>query len=152
MIRTDKRLRLCKTLMVVLLCFIWGNSLIPANFSLSISEWVRMILTGAIPEETADGWASLLVRKLAHFTEFAALGMCVAWLHGMLGKRKKGAFVWCVLAACVDECIQFLAPGRAPRLYDVVIDSSGAAAGMMLLYFGHTYLKKRSTNQSLEDK
>lgn len=152
MIRTDKRLRICKTLLVLLLCFIWGNSLIPADFSLSISEWVRLVLTGGVPEETTNGLASLIVRKLAHFSEFAALGMCIAWLLGMQGKGKKQALAWCVLASCIDETLQFFAPGRAPRLYDVIIDSSGALAGIMLLYSGHTYLKKRSTIQSLEDK
>lgn len=40
MIRTDKRLRLCVTLLVLILVFIWGNSLMPGEVSQAISNWV----------------------------------------------------------------------------------------------------------------
>lgn len=152
MIPTDKRLRLCRCLLVLMLCFIWGNSLLPANSSLTVSEWVRMLLTNSVPvQEEATNWASILIRKLAHFAEFGALGVCMAWYHGMLGKKQIRAFGLCVLTACIDEAIQFFVPGRGPGLYDVAIDALGAGAGMMLLICGHTYLKKRSANNPLED-
>lgn len=153
MIRTDKRLRLCKWLLVLILCFIWGNSLLPATSSLTLSEWVRMVLTDSVPIQYGEvNWASALIRKLAHFAEFGALGMCVFWHHGMLGKKQLRGFGLCVLAACIDEGIQFFIPGRGPGLNDVAIDVLGAGAGMMLVQFGHTYLKKRSTKKLLEDK
>ena len=153
MIRSDKRLRLCRCLMAAILCFIWGNSMLPANSSLSLSEWVRMVLTDSIPIRAGEiNWASVFVRKLAHFVEFGALGVCMAWHHGMLEKKQLRGFAACVLAACIDESIQFFSPGRAPGLYDVIIDSMGAGCGMLLLIFGHTYLKKRSTQKQLEDK
>lgn len=153
MIRTDKRLFLCKCLMVAVLGFIWGNSLLPADSSLSFSEWVRMVLTDSVPIRSGEiNWASVFVRKLAHFAEFGALGVCVAWHHGMLGKKQLRGFGLCVLAACIDETIQFFVPGRGPGLYDVAIDALGAGCGMMLLKFGHTYLKKRSTKKQSEDK
>ena len=152
MICNEKRLRLCKAALVLILAFIWGNSLLPANSSLTFSEWVRMLLTNSVPIAYGDvNWKSVLIRKLAHFTEFAALGFFLAWHHGMLGKKQLRALGLCVAAACIDETIQFFVPGRAPGLYDVAIDSLGAATGMLFLIFGHTYLKKRSTKQLLED-
>jgi hypothetical protein len=41
MIRTEKRLRLCAVLIVVNLCVIWGNSLLPGEISGAISDFVR---------------------------------------------------------------------------------------------------------------
>ena len=153
MIRTDKRLRLCKIALVLILAFIWGNSLLPATSSMSFSEWFRTLLTNSTPISYGEtNWKSALIRKLAHFSEFGALGFFLAWHHGMLGKGMKSAFGLCVAAACIDETIQFFIPGRAMGLYDVAIDSLGAAAGILLIHFGHTYLKKRSTKLNLEDK
>lgn len=152
MIQNKKRLLFCKLALVLILVFIWGNSLLPANFSLTFSEWVRMLLTDSMPISYGEvNWKSILIRKLAHFAEFAALGVFMAWYHGMLGRRQRRALGLCVAAACIDETIQFFIPGRGPGLYDVAIDSLGAAAGIALVYFGHTYLKKRSTKQILED-
>ena len=153
MIRTDKRLRLCKCLLVLILCFIWGNSLLPADSSLTFSEWIRMVLTDSVPVRYGEtNWASVLIRKLAHFAEFGALGFLMAWYHGMLGKKQTRAFGICTAIACIDETIQFFVPGRGPGLYDVAIDTLGAGTGILLLIFGHTYLKKRSANIPLEDK
>ena len=44
MIRTDKRLRLCITLLICNLIFIWGNSLLPGEISGAFSDWVKSIL------------------------------------------------------------------------------------------------------------
>ena len=152
MIRNERRLRLCKLALALILAFIWGNSLLPATSSLSFSEWVRSLLTRSAPVAYGEiNWKSALIRKLAHFAEFGGLGVFMAWYHGMLGKRMIRAWGLCTAAACIDETIQFFVPGRGPGLYDVAIDSLGAATGIALVYFGHTLLKKRSTKQQLED-
>ena len=148
MIRTDKRLRLCTTLLICNLVFIWGNSLLPGEMSGAISDWVKSIL---IPGNLSASSGSGLLRKAAHFTEFTALGMCLAWLHGMLRKGRIPPFLWGVLAAMVDETIQRFVPGRGPSIRDVCIDSAGVLTGIILLWLGHNYLKKRSAYKSLED-
>lgn len=151
MIRTKKRMRLCVTLLVCILVFIWGNSMMPANISETFSDSVREILIDFLygnDEQEGDGG---LIRKLAHFTEFGALGMCLGWLFGMLEKGKLRPFLLGAAAAFLDETIQIFVPGRFSALTDVLIDSSGVAAGIILLYIGHTYLKKRSAKHSLED-
>ena len=80
--------------------------------------------------------------------------MCLAWLHGMLGKGKHRPFLWGVAAASVDETIQRFVPDRGPSVKDVCIDSAGVLTGMILLWIGHDYFKKRkrSAKLSLEDK
>lgn len=142
--KTDKRIRLCTTLLVCLLVFIWGNSLMPAPVSQAISNFVQQLLSGISiqPDEVPAG--SGLLRKLAHFTEFTALGILLCWRFGMMGKHQTSALLSGIAAACTDETIQAFVPGRAPRLFDVCIDSLGVLTGIGLLLLGHTYLKKRS--------
>lgn len=149
MIRTNRRLKLCGVLTACCLVFIWGNSLMPGSVSQLFSDCVQGLLGTLFSgggEAGASGGSGLL-RKVAHFTEFAALGMCLGWLFGMLGKRPAWPFALGVAAACLDETIQFFVPGRSPGVPDVCIDSCGAAFGMLLLYLGHSYFKKR-TNHS----
>lgn len=150
--RTDKRLRLCITLLVCNLVFIWGNSLLPGEISGAFSDWVKSILARLFSGDPSAPSGGGLLRKVAHFTEFAALGMCLAWLHGMLQKGKLQPFLWGVLAASVDETIQRFIPDRGPSIRDVCIDSAGVLTGIVLLWLGYDYLKKRSAKLSLEDK
>ena len=142
MIATQKRLRLSQWLICLILCFIWGNSLLPGEVSGRISDWVKEILAfllpGEIPGVTSGGG---LLRKIAHFSEFAALGAALVWRFGMLEKRKFPALAYSFGAACVDETIQCFVPDRGPGIRDVVIDTCGAAAGIGLLLLGHTVIK-----------
>lgn len=152
MIRTSKRIWLCSFMIVAILVFIWGNSLMPAKVSQAISDFVAWLLLGtqSVNGEMAEG--SGVLRKIAHFAEFAALGFFLAWLFGMLQKGKIPPFVCGVAAACLDETIQMFVPNRGPGIKDVLLDSSGVLTGIVLLYLGHTYFKKRSANKPfLED-
>ena len=152
MIRTDKRLRLCTALLICNLVFIWGNSLLPGEISGAFSDWIKSFLEQLSFDESGNSIGGGLLRKIAHFTEFTALGMCLAWLHGMLRKGKIRPFLWGVLAASVDETIQRFVPDRGPSIRDVCIDSAGVLTGIILLWFGYDYFEKRSARLSLEDK
>ena len=143
MIRTEKRLRLCWALLVLNLCFIWGNSLLPGEVSGAFSDWVKALLAAILPVGPDSPMGGGLLRKLAHFTEFAALGMILSWLIGMLGKNRLLPLLWGGAAACVDETIQRFVPDRGPSLRDVGIDTCGVAVGMILLLTGH-YLVTRA--------
>ena len=152
MIRTDKRLRLCTLLLVLILAFIWGNSLMPGDISQTISNWVQDLLMDVTPDIDGNLEGNGILRKIAHFTEFTALGMCLAWLFGMLRKKKGWPFLCGAAAACIDETIQAFVPERSPGLRDVLIDSCGVLTGIVLLYMGHTYIKRKIKNRPLEDK
>ena len=153
MIPTKKRLRLCNAFIALLLVFIWGNSLLPGEISQAISDGVKallsMLLSGG---SSVGGQGSGLLRKIAHFTEFTALGALLGWLFGMLNRGKLLPFGCGVLTAAVDETIQRFVPDRGPSIWDVCLDSCGVLTGIVLLYLGHTYFKKRSANKPfLED-
>lgn len=153
MIRTDKRLWVCWILIAACLAFIWGNSLVPGYLSRAFSDMLNALVSDAITGEVPapDSISNKLIRKVAHFGEFAALGSLLYWLHSMLKKHWKFVLFWGMAAACVDECLQFLSPGRAPLVLDVVIDVFGVASGMLLLSIGHSYWKRKTANH-MEDK
>ena len=147
MIRTDKRLRICISLLILNLCFIWGNSLLPGEVSGAFSDWVKQLLEALLPGDGSHAPGGGLLRKLAHFTEFMSLGMCLLWLFSMVGKPRILAFFCGMLAACVDETIQMFVPDRGPSLKDVGIDTCGVLAGMILLQIGYgLWRRKQTTN------
>ena len=148
MIRTDRRLRLNRLLTVLLLCFIWGNSMLPGEISGRFSDWVKsilaMLLPGDVPGVTTGGG---LLRKIAHFSEFAMLGMCLTWRFGMLEKKKILALVYGFGVACVDETIQRFVPDRGPSLRDVAIDTCGVAAGICLLLLVNKFVRNNKKSK-----
>lgn len=134
MIRTERRMRLCGVLIAVNLAFIWGNSLLPGEVSGAISDYVKALLSALLPGSGLDSsGGGFLVRKIAHFSEFACLGALLMWRFGMLGRRWPGALALAFAAACVDEGIQIFVPDRGPGLRDVTIDTCGAAFGLTAL-------------------
>lgn len=148
MIRTKNRMRLCIALLCMILAFIWGNSLMSAENSQAFSDWVKRLLAIAVTGSEPATEGSGLLRKLAHFTEFAALGMCLCWLLSMLGKNVWTGLIWGGLVACVDETIQCFVPGRGPGLKDVGIDTLGVFAGIALLSLGHNYIRRKKNQIS----
>ena len=145
MIRTEKRLRLCAALIVVNLCFIWGNSLLPGEISGAISDAVKNLLRWCLSFlglPPGGGGGGGLLRKVAHFTEFACLGGLFTWLFSMLRRPAWLALGCGFLAACVDEIIQIFVPDRGPGVIDVLIDTAGVAVGVTLLLLLHHIKRK----------
>ena len=143
MIKTEKRLRICTALLICNLVFIWGNSLLPGEISGALSNWLKGIIS-ALLGSSGEGGGGGLLRKIAHFTEFACLGMCLTWRMGMLGKTPFRAVLLGVSAACVDETIQRFVPDRGPSIFDVGIDTCGVLTGMTLLLIGHYFVKRKN--------
>ena len=142
--RTQKKLRLCVTLLICNILFIWGNSLLPGEISGAISGFVKNVLAHIIPGMSGEGGGGHgLLRKAAHFTEFACLGALLTWLLFMLQKPRLLAVAGAFLVACADETIQRFVPDRGPAFKDVLIDTSGAITGMILLLAVYAYMKRK---------
>jgi len=79
------------------------------------------------------------IRKLAHFSEYACMGILVfiLWSQWMRqGKRLKLLTVgWVFVSAAGDEFHQLFVPGRYGSFADVVLDTCGGAFGMLLCLF-----------------
>lgn len=137
-VSNKKCLKLCITLLILNVAFIWGNSLLPAEYSRAFSGFVRNVLAMFLPVSGSGDGAEghHILRKLAHFTEFACLGLLLTCLVHMYFSRWQ---CWAlpvlsgVLVAAVDETIQFFIPGRGSRISDVGIDALGVILGIVLI-------------------
>ena len=148
MIKTKKRMTLCILLLCAVLGFIWGNSMIVGAESAAVSGRVMSLIKAILrlSEETAEAMHPI-IRKIAHFTEFACLGMLLTWLHGMMGEKKGHLVImpllWSLAVACVDETIQRFVPQRHGCLTDVGIDTAGVLTGIVLFMIVFIINKKQ---------
>ena len=140
----DKRIYICKILIILNLCFIWGNSLLPGEISGALSDWVKTLAARILPVDGLGTSGGGLLRKLAHFTEFTTLGLLLSLEFRMNQKKSWYTFPWGVLTACIDETIQMFVPGRGPGLLDVGIDSCGVLMGMLLLNTAYFFKRKQT--------
>ena len=138
----NTQLRICTVLLILNLAFIWGNSLMPAERSQAFSDWMMSVL-GSVPVEQAPEAGSAVLRKIAHFAEFAALGFLLAWLFALLRRRIWTALPFGMAAACLDEVIQMFVPGRGPGIRDVAIDTCGVLTGILLLRIGYKLITRK---------
>ena len=145
------RKRILIVLLVLILAFIWGNSCLPVRLSSRESGRILALLRPILgpivgPENVTDH----LVRKLAHFTEFTALGLVLGLLvHS--GRRPRvytvsSVLVWGLLAAFADESIQMLSD-RGDQIIDVWLDFSGAALGTALSLLLAALLRRKKTRK-----
>ena len=117
--------------------------------SAGIVRWVIGLLYSGFEEFSPEKQARimstfhLVIRKGAHFTEFAVLAALIANALRPVGKK------WCLpvilsgLYAVSDELHQAFVPGRACRLLDVGIDTAGAVCGTLLFALGVYWIRKR---------
>ncbi len=92
-----------------------------------------------------------VVRKTAHYTEFAVLGLLLRLcLESWFGKQR-----WLVPAgwaagtvyAGTDEIHQTLVAGRTAQWADVLLDSAGVLTGVLLAVLAVCLIRKRHTRK-----
>lgn len=115
--------------------FIFSNSVKNGAESNAISGRVAEFLR---PLLNPNGWIEeaaylRLVRKIAHFVEFGALGVCLSGAAVNLDLVCLWPLGLSVLTACADETLQAFT-GRTNSIKDVVLDSTGAACGVLFVY------------------
>lgn len=115
------------------------------------SRFVEPFFRWLMPTITPDTLNALHigVRKGAHMTEFALLGILI--LHGLSKSRDEFrqwasvAWVLCIAYAATDEFHQCFVPNRGPSVVDVGIDALGAGLGLLgyLFFTGNLHLKSQ---------
>ena len=131
-------------IVIVLLAFIWAQSFLPQSASAKESGFIYQIVRPFLELFVGPGNLTRnMVRKLAHFTEFALLGLALAFLF----KNKHRGFLWACgaafLAAFLDETIQIFS-GRGPMIADVWLDLAGAVAAAGIVFLIRFLRKPRS--------
>lgn len=133
-------------LLIALYAVIFGFSAQDAEQSSSLSravsgKWVEMVNTLSHrhwSQAAMEQWIEFFehpIRKLAHFSEYACMGILVHVLLSQWMKRGRALYlltiVWVVLSAAADEFHQLFVPGRDGNFADVCLDTCGGAAGML---------------------
>lgn len=126
---------------LVLLCMgvIFYFSAQDGDESQALSDSVKIIF--GIPVRVS------VLRKIAHFVEFAGLAMLVfnAFRQTYGHCCPYISFFVTAAYAATDELHQVFVPGRAGMLKDVFIDSLGAAAAILFLMLIKIIVEKRRT-------
>ena len=79
-----------------------------------------------------------VVRKAAHMTEFASLGVLLCAFAFAFGEKLRCfllSYLFGVFYAATDEIHQLFVAGRSCQFSDVMIDSFGVLIGMTVFYF-----------------
>ncbi|MDO4459046.1 MAG: VanZ family protein [Clostridia bacterium] len=139
MTKINRKTLILNILIVLVLAFIWGNSLKSGEESGKDSSRVAQILQPVInliiPEGIIEKLGTeFIVRKLAHFSEFALLGFLLLLKADSMkmfsAKCILQAELTAFICAFLDESIQMFT-GRGPMIRDVWIDSFGAFSGII---------------------
>jgi VanZ family protein len=85
------------------------------------------------------------IRKTAHASEYAILGIMLVNAYACLPEKRRYFFAWLTAAiyAGTDEFHQLFVPGRSGQFTDVMIDSSGAFAGVLFMAGVIAFMQKR---------
>lgn len=140
-----------KKIIFTIMTFLWvavifSFSLQPGDVSGNISgSFLRKVLEWfapgvfeqleTMPQEQLEFW-HMILRKCAHFTEFAVLGVLssLTLLQTKVLRRGLSAVAFCLVIASMDETLQLFVDGRAGRVLDVIIDGAGALIGIGVVF------------------
>lgn len=84
------------------------------------------------PQELS--WLSKIVRKAAHLLAYGVMAICLKNAMFPHPWTYPAAWFLATLYGAGDEYHQIYVPGRTPLFNDVMIDSLGAALGLLIIY------------------
>lgn len=107
---------------------------------LAVCSWCAVIyFFSSIPNLKIEqsGIMDLILRKTAHFCEFALLAVLfLRAFRRTSGNNSARWWIWAgflsIIYAVTDECHQYFVPGRCPALRDAMIDTLGVISGLII--------------------
>jgi len=130
--KQKKKKRISILLVIIWMILIFVMSSFNSTESSNQSNFIVNIIVNIFNINNIDT-LSLIIRKLAHFTEYFVLGLLVYNMINNYNKKTSFAIIICILYAISDELHQVLVPGRSCQLLDIIIDSLGSIIGIYLL-------------------
>ncbi len=144
----------CRFVLIVLIIatvsFIWSNSLDDATESKEMSSTVVEKVKPIVDpyDKIDDDLFVTIVRKTAHFSEFALLGAEMFLLACTFSDKKKLTLPIllipvsvCFLCAVTDELLQLTSEGRSCEIRDMLIDLGGIIAGTLFICVIQAFIK-----------
>ena len=105
------------------------------GFLMTLAHIVEGLTHKDFSTDSIEAWHHF-VRKCAHFTEYAILGVTVVYAFGDKLKKAKRiipvALAICAFYAATDEFHQHFVPMRMGSVSDVLLDSVGALTGIVI--------------------
>lgn len=133
-------------LLGILYCMIFSFSAQNSEESGSLSRLISEKCVGFLGALSGADWSGVRIaqlaeyfehpiRKLAHFAEYACMGVLVYTLWSQWLRQGRALYfltaVWVFLSAALDEFHQYFVPGRYASFVDVLLDTSGGVFGML---------------------
>lgn len=147
-------------LLIILYAIIFGFSAQDGeqsgSLSMSLSEKCVDILNSLSGKKWSQDMAEELamyfehpIRKFAHFSEYACMGVLVFILLVQWLKRGRMLYLitvlWVAVSAAADEFHQLFVPGRYGSAADVCLDTCGGAFGLLFcILLGKAAVKHRN--------
>jgi VanZ family protein len=135
----SNRWRWIAVILMMTATFLFGTDLFSAENTRPIIRWIMKFLFGESADQKIIGGGEGLLRKSAHFLEYALLA--VLWFRALRGDSMQPwrlswvflTFLVTVAWATVDELQQaFISTQRTGSPWDVLLDSCGALTGLVL--------------------
>lgn len=110
---------------------------------LSGSEWTD------IAKDSMSEYFEYPIRKLAHFSEYACMGILLYFLLRPFYKKNKyfcvSVLLWIFISAGLDEFHQLFVSGRYSSFADVLLDTTGGMFGYLICILIETrYIRKEA--------
>lgn len=123
--------------MAATVVFIWSNSLESvAVSSEKSSRWLQALTFILEPVLGEGNVTDHLIRKIAHFVEFALLGIWLALFIVVRNRVSLQAVANCLFfglsVAIIDEALQLLSD-RGSQVLDVLLDFAGVTSGVLFV-------------------
>lgn len=152
-------IRVLLTIMIIMwMSVIFGFSSADGETSQSTSDKITKVVVdncyksySDLPNERQQEiWnkISFAVRKIGHFGEYAILAVLISTLmltFNKIATRKRylvSVVILCCIYAMTDEFHQSFVAGRSPKVFDVCVDTTGAACGTVFLAACHYIISR----------
>ena len=101
----------------------------------------------SVEERGYYAFVEFLIRKGSHFIYFGVIALAIYIALPRFKYRKLTAVIITMLLAIADEFRQSFTSGRTASLQDVLLDTSGAIAALLLLTFSQWFKRRKNVAQ-----
>lgn len=135
-------------LLFLLYAMIFSFSAQDGETSGGLSAYLSEICVELLNAVSGKGWSESFmeslalyfehpIRKLAHFGEYAVMGILVFIMLGQWQKCGRRLYLtvilWVLVSAAGDELHQLFVPGRYSSILDVLLDTAGGCFGLICM-------------------
>ncbi|MCH3965399.1 MAG: VanZ family protein [Clostridium sp.] len=150
----NKNIKWLLVIIWIIVIFMFSNQ--PGNVSDEKSKFVVGLFNaiGVNLNNVFGNMANFAVRKASHFIEYLILYILIFNAVYKKHEIKRALLISLILVfvyACMDEVHQLFIPGRSSRIRDIIIDTTGGFAGLLLSFY-HSYKKGRTVQDEMQNR